>query len=108
MGGFGSYNTPILLNSVLSLSLTSGSVYWVTVATTTNNAVSWNFKNTLDPNNTATSFDGASTWFAPSGLTPGAFQVNGTTSSGVPEPGSILTFVSGALALFTVRKFAIK
>src|SRR5215467_8091418 len=93
LGVFGNSNPPVQVISVLKPLLTVGTRYWVTVSSPIDNSIEWNFNSTGDPSNEAISTDGAATWFAPSGLTPGALEVDAT-----PEPGSLLlvgTFLSG-------------
>ena len=84
LAGFGANNPPVVLNAAgPPLLLTAGKPYWVTVSSSFANSIGWNLNSTGDMSNEAISTDGGTTWFAPSGLTPGAYQVNGTA---VPEP----------------------
>jgi hypothetical protein len=96
-------NPLVVLNSVLTPTLTAGTQYWITVSTDLNNSIIWNFNNTGDTSDQAISSDGGATWFSPSGLTPGAYQVNGTVSSvTTPEPGTF-ALLMGVLPLLFVR-----
>jgi hypothetical protein len=61
----------------------------------------WNLNNTGDASDQAISTDGGLTWFAPSGQTPGAFEVDGTLVA--PAPGALTLLGSGALALLGGR-----
>jgi hypothetical protein len=93
LGVFGNNNPPVHVMSVLNPLLTVGTRYWVTVSSPIDNSIEWNFNSTGDPSDEAISTDGAATWFSPSGLTPGALEVDAT-----PEPGSLLlvgSFLSG-------------
>lgn len=101
LGALGNSNTPITLNSVLHPTLTLGTQYWITVSSSINYTISWNNNSTGDMNDQAVSTDGGATWFAPSGATPSALQVNGTT----PEPttGALVGGVGLLLALARKR-----
>ena len=97
LAALGSNNPLVVLNSIVHPNLTLGTRYWVTVRNSGADSVAWNLNNTGDPADEAISDDGAATWFSPSGLTPGAFQVNGATPA-VPEPSAIIllgTLVAG-------------
>jgi len=86
----GNNNAPLALNSVLHPSLLAGTAYWITVATANaRDSIVWNDNSTGDVSNQAVSTDGAATWFAPSGGTPGAYEINSYTA--VPEPFSYIT-----------------
>lgn len=77
LNALGGNNPLIVANSVAHPILTAGTAYWITVSTSsTANAITWNWNSTGDTSNEAISTDGGSSWFAPSGLTPGAYQVN--------------------------------
>lgn len=106
LGSVGNNNAPIDLTSVLHPTLTSGTLYWLTATTDTGDTIGWGLDTTGDPHNTATSIDGGATWFdsTSTGLTPGAFQVDGPTivNTGVPEPGTLVLLGSG-LALAARR-----
>jgi len=94
LGPLGTDSPPLLLLSVLHPALTKGTQYWVTVGADLTDTVAWNLKTTGDVSDQAISTDNGATWFAPSGLTPGALEVDA-----VPEPGSWGLLVSGALLL---------
>jgi PEP-CTERM motif len=100
---FGGNATPVTVNSILNPTLSSGTFYWITVATDLNNSMAWNLNTTGDSNDQAQSSDGGSTWFSPSGNTPGAFEVDGTLA-GVPEPGSALLIGAGLLATYALGR----
>jgi PEP-CTERM motif len=98
LGAFGNNNPPVQVTSVLMPILTAGKRYWVTVSSPDTDSIEWNLNSTGDTSDEAISTDGATTWFSPSGLTPGAFEVVAT-----PEPTSLLllgTLLSG----FALRK----
>jgi hypothetical protein len=87
LGTFGNNNAPLALNSVLDPLLTAGTQYWVTVSDAAGiDSNVWNWNDTGDTSSEAISTDGGTTWFSPSGLTPGAYQVNGTPMQTVPAP----------------------
>jgi hypothetical protein len=96
-----------VFNSVLTPTLTAGTQYWVTISSDLNDSIIWNSNTTGDTSDQAISSDGGATWFSPSGLTPGAYQINSTVSSVItPEPGAFV-FLTGALPLlFVTRRFA--
>jgi len=106
LGMFGNNNPPLVLNSVLMPLLTAGTAYWVTVSDVkgTDSNV-WSLNSTGDMSSTAISADGGTTWFAPSGLTPGAYQVNGAVTV-TPLPAALPLFATGlgALGLLGWRK----
>jgi hypothetical protein len=101
LGPLGNNNVPILLTSLLHPLLNAGTQYWITVSTSFNNAVAWNFNNTgdLDHDVEAQSLDGGSTWALPFGNTRGAFEV-----ASVPEPDSLALLGSGGLLLVRSRR----
>jgi hypothetical protein len=106
LGPLGSDNPPIVLTSLLNPTLTGGTQYWVTVSDAAgNDAIVWNLNNQGDSNDQATSTDGGSTWFAPTGNTPGAFEVDGTFVGAIaaPEPASLALLTSGAFAMIAGR-----
>ena len=102
---FGNNNPPLVLNSVLMPLLTAGTEYWVTVSSDPNDSIAWNLSSTGDTSSEATSTNGGTTWFAPSGLTPGAYQVNGTTVvSPVPELSNLGLLLVGLGLVLVTRK----
>ncbi len=98
---FGTKAEPVLLNSILNPTLLMRTPYWIQVQgdRTNSDAIAWNWNTTGDPSSEAISYDGGSNWFAPSGQTPGAYQINAT----VPEP-STCALLLGAFLLFVVRR----
>jgi hypothetical protein len=112
LGTFGNNNAPLVLNSFLMPPLTAGTEYWVTVSDVTAGATDtnvWSLNSTGDMSSTAISADGGTTWFAPSGMTPGAYQVNGVAVPapivGAGLPGLIIAG-GGLLALWRRRRRA--
>ena len=104
LGPLGANNAPLVLSSVLKPLLTAGTQYWVAVTSSLNDSIAWNWNSTGDASSEAISTDGGTTWFAPSGLTPGAYQVNGTPVTTVmPEPGA-LVLLTTVLLLLAVGK----
>ena len=105
LGVFGNNNAPLVLNSVLMPLLTAGTEYWVTVSSDPNDSIAWNLNSTGDTSSEAMSTDGGTTWFAPSGLTPNAYQVNGTTLvSPVPELSNLNLMLVGLGLVLVMRK----
>jgi hypothetical protein len=89
--------------------LTAGTQYWVTVASDLSNSIAWNWNSTSDTSDEAVSTDGGATWFSPSGLTPGAYQVNGVQSTTTPEPSAswfLIGLFAAAAAAF--RKWRVQ
>jgi len=99
LGTLGSNNPPIFVNSLLHPLLIAGTRYWITASAPFIDSIAWNLNTVGDTADHALSIDGGATWFSPSGLTPGAFEVDP-----VPEPISIWLMASGALLLFTGRQ----
>lgn len=91
----GASNPPLILNSVVKPALSAGTRYWITVAADLNDSIDWNLNSIGDMAAEAISADDGSSWFSPSGNTPGAFEVRGI----VPEPGGV-GFMLGAGLLF--------
>ena len=110
LGTLGNNNAPIVLNSVVMPVLTAGTQYWVTVSDQAGvDSNVWNWNSTGDMSDEAISTDGGSTWFSPSGLTPGAYQVNGVQSTTTPEPSAswfVIGLFAAAAAVF--RKWRIQ
>lgn len=96
----GNDNTPITVNSVLRPTLTNGTQYWITVSSSVDYSISWNNNSTGDTNDQAVSTDGGATWFAPSGATPSALEVDGVT----PEPSTAACLAVAGLLLGWARK----
>ena len=97
-------SVPILY--ALPITLDAGVQYWITISDGLNGADSnfWNWNDTGDPSDEAISTDGGKTWFSPSGLPAGAFEVDGTpVVNGVPEPSSVGLLASGVLAALSWR-----
>lgn len=101
----GNNNAPILLTSVLHPTLLSGMQYWVTVSSTVAYAIVWNNNSTGDTNDQAVSSDGGATWFAPTGATPGALEVDGTVA---PEPAAGLLTGAGLIVAWWRKRLAIR
>lgn len=103
----GSGTAVVDLTSLLHPTLTAGTEYWVTVFSDTNNTIAWNWNSTGNTNNTAVSTDGGATWFAPSSETPGALQVDGPSTTVIPEPGTFALLGTSLAGLvgFGRRKF---
>lgn len=89
LGLLGNNNAPVILNSSLNLTLLAGTEYWITASLGgMGNAVAWNWNSTGDMNPHA--INDGSGWFSPSGLTPGAFEVDSAAT--VPEPSTLALF----------------
>ena len=100
LGPIGTNNPLLVLTSVLHPSLTAGTEYWVSVGAGLTDSAAWNLNITGDVFDQAISSDNGATWFSPSGLTPGALEVDtATQNGGSPEPGSSGLVVGGALLL---------
>jgi hypothetical protein len=104
LGGLGNNNAPIMLTSVLHPTLVSGTQYWLAVTATVADSISWNWNLTGDTSDQAISTDGGATWFSPSGLTPGAYEIDG--ASAVPEPGTLLLLAAGGVLIGLNRKLS--
>lgn len=90
LGLLGTNNAPLVLYSILNPTLLAGTEYWITASLTgLSNAVAWNWNSTGDLN--AQAINDGSGWFSPSGLTPGAFEVD-SVASRVPEPSTLALF----------------
>jgi hypothetical protein len=108
LGTLGTHNTPLTFTAVgAPITLTAGTQYWITVASGLNDSIVWNWNSTSDTSDEAISTDTGATWFSPSGLTPGAYDVisasSTTTPTPAPEPGSIW-LMAGGLSLFLIHK----
>jgi hypothetical protein len=105
LGTLGANNPPLVLSSVATPALSVGTRYWITVRADLNDSIDWNLNSTGDSAAEAISADGGSSWFSPSGNTPGAFEVGGI----IPEPGSMgLVVGSGLLLLGLVTKLRVR
>jgi len=104
LGITGANNALVNLSSVLHPVLSNGTRYWITVVADLNDIIAWNLNSTGDSSAEANSQDGGSTWFSPSGFTPGAFEVDGTSNTNAPEPGTAALLVSGGLLLGLFRR----
>jgi hypothetical protein len=103
LGLLGNNNAPVVLNSSLNLTLLAGTEYWITASLGgMGNAVAWNWNSTGDMN--AHAINDGSGWFSPSGMTPGAFELDSAAS--VPEPSTLALFgvAFAGLASRTRRK----
>ena len=104
LGNLGSANPLVVFTSSSNPTLLAGTEYWLTISTDTNNTGAWNLNQTGDTSATALSSNGGATW-GNGGLTPGAYEIDGTLTSSVPEPSSLaLVLGCGSLLLFA-RKF---
>lgn len=104
LGSLGTYNTPITLTSLATPALAAGAQYWLTVTAPLTDSVVWNSNSTGDSSDQAFSSDGGATWFSPSGLTPGAYEIDGTAAAATPEPGTVFLFAAGGLMIGLRRK----
>ncbi len=104
VSALGTHKPPLVLNSILNPLLTAGIKYWVTVDAPFTDSIVWNWNNTGDTRAEAISTNGAATWFSPSGLTPGAFEVDSPASTAVPEPGTLGLLAAGLLMLAGLQK----
>ena len=96
LGTLGANNAPLLLNSAVNPTLSSGTRYWITVRADLNDSIGWNLNLVGDSAAEAISTNGGASWFSPSGNTPGAFEISGI----IPEPRTAgLLFVSAGLLL---------
>ncbi len=96
-------NDPLVtVTSVLRPTLTSGLTYWITVTSSVAFSIAWNLTSTGDANDQAISQDGGASWFSPSGLTPGAFEVDSPTAP-VPEPATTLGIAGAVLGLILAK-----
>lgn len=101
LGALGNNNAPIGMTSVLSPTLLAGTRYWITVSSSLAFAVAWNNTSTGDTNDQAISSDGGATWFAPTGATPGALEVDGVL---LPEPSAGILAGVGLVFAFWRRR----
>jgi PEP-CTERM motif len=98
LGSLGVNNPPVALTSLLHPTLSTANTYWLTASTTVDDSIAWNLNSTGDVHHTASSYDAGATWFssAATDLTPGAFDVEGPSSTApVPEPGTLMLLASG-------------
>jgi hypothetical protein len=96
LGPLGVYNPPIVLTaSGAPITLAAGTQYWVTLSTGLSNSIAWNLNSTGDTSDQAISTDGGATYFSPSGLTPGAYEIDSPTTTVAPEPNMALLLVMG-------------
>jgi len=99
LNGLGNNNTPITVTSILYPTLTAGTLYWITASSSIANTLTWNNNSTGDTNDQAVSQDGGATWFAPTGATPSALEVDS-----VPEPSTGVLLAGAGLLLGLARK----
>jgi hypothetical protein len=104
LGTFGVYNAPVSFSAPPGITLTAGTQYWVTVADISGGTDTnlWNWNSTGDSSDQAISTDGGMTWFSPSGLTPGAYEL-GSSAATVPEPSTLVLLSSGVIGLLGSR-----
>ena len=108
LGSLGTNNVPVQATSITKPLLTAGTRYWITVAATNAYSIDWNLNSTSDPASEAISTDGGSTWFAPSGNTPGAFEVDSAAGIASPEPSSGILLGGTTLLALRRRKIFFK
>ena len=107
LGTAGNNNPLLAFDSVLHPTLTAGTSYWITVSSDLNDSIAFSENITGDTSDEAISTDGGAPYFSPSGLTPGAYQVDSAAQTAVtPEPDSFLLLASGLPLLAFARKFA--
>jgi hypothetical protein len=94
LGPVGNNNPLVVAKSVLYPLLTAGTAYWITTSSSLDDSITWNFNSTGDTSPEAISTDGGASWFSPSGLTPGALEVDPA-----PEPAAVLLLASAMLVL---------
>jgi hypothetical protein len=101
LGALGINNPLVSFTTSSGPVITAGTNYWITVSDPNGPADSnvWNWNSTGDSSATGISQDGGSTWFAPSGLTPGAYAVDGVPQAVVPEPSMFGVFAGGLIGL---------
>jgi len=103
LGALGANNAPLGLNVAHGPMLTAGTQYWIAVSSDLNDSIAWNLNSAGDMSAEAISLDGGLTWFSPSGLTPGAFEVHGVHGVvGVPEPASLTFLLTSMIAVIGV------
>jgi hypothetical protein len=107
LGALGLNNALVLLTSVLHPALVSGTQYWLTVSAPLTDSIVWNSNSIGDTSDQAVSTDGGATWFAPSGLTPGAYEIDGNLTSSTPEPSTLLLLASGVVLIGIKRRFRV-
>lgn len=103
LGAIGQHNTPLVLDSSSMPTLTAGTQYWVTVSSDLSDSIAWNLNTTGDMSDQAISTDGGTTWFSPSGLTPGAYEIDA-----VPEPRTIVLLAGAMLLLWPARRYTLR
>ena len=101
-------STSSLISIPTSISVLSGVAYWLVVLPDAAGAdeIQWNWNTQSDASNQASAFAGggpADTWYT-LGQTPGAYEIDGTSSVATPEPGTIGMMLGGGLLLGFLRK----
>lgn len=104
LGALGTNHSALTLVSVLNPALTNGMRYWVTVSSDLNDSITWNWNSTGDSNDAAISLDAGSSWFSPSGTTPGALELDGQVIIPTTEPSTIVLLCTSFLTLLGVRR----
>jgi PEP-CTERM motif len=99
---------PIMFTSILNPVLTAGTPYWIVVLPDAGGVdqIAWGLNTQSDPSASATAFAGGGptdTWVN-YGDTPGAYEVDGSSTSSVPEPGTLGMLLGGGLLLGLLRK----
>ena len=96
LGPLGVYNPPITFTATGGpITLAAGTQYWLTLSTDLSNSIAWSLNTTGDTSDEAISQDGGATYFSPSGLTPGAYQINSATTAVAPEPDTTVLLAVG-------------
>jgi hypothetical protein len=103
LGPTGTDNAPLVLDSSLMPRLIAGTQYWVTVSADLSDSVAWNLNSSGDVSDEAISTDDGATWFSPSLLTPGAYEVET-----IPEPGTIILMAGALLLLWLTQRYRLR
>jgi hypothetical protein len=105
LDALGNNNAPIAMTSVLHPTLLAGVQYWITISSSVRYSIAWNNNSTGDTNDQAVSSDGGATWFAPTGGTPGALEVDSTTVV-LPEPSAGFLAGAGLIVVWWLKRLA--
>lgn len=107
LGALGNNNAPIPVTSVLQPTLLAGTQYWITVSSSKAYAIVWNNNSTGDTNDQAVSSDGGGSWYAPTGATPGALELDGTAVA-APEPSAGFLAGAGLALVWCLKRFVLR